>query len=198
MKKLYLYPTCEIDELEYPQDIGGWSLASPALDFFTDFKDITPLVILDSTPAVEAYHLMRQTHVRMKFVVNNAGHFIGVVSADDLIERKIVMKVSEGYARDTIPVSEFMTSKKAMKALDYDEIAKARIADVIAALKQIGEQHCLVVDQKNHRVRGIFSASDLSRKLHLPINIEEKSSFYRVFSAAAQGRHQGQVRTNLA
>ncbi|MEQ8800648.1 CBS domain-containing protein [Haliea sp.] len=185
MKKLHMYPTFEIDELEYPQEPSGLTLASSALDFFTDFRDITPLVILDSTTAVEANKLMRQTHVRMKFVVNNAGHFVGVVVADDLIERKIVMKVSEGHARETIPVSEFMTCKTAMKALDFGEIATARISDVIAALKQSGEQHCLVVDRQNHRVRGIFSASDISRKLHLPINIQEKSSFYKVFSATA-------------
>ncbi|MEQ9465478.1 MAG: CBS domain-containing protein [Haliea sp.] len=183
MKKLHLYPTFEIDELEYPEEAGGLSLASSALDFFTDFHDITPLVILDSMTAIEANKLMRQTHVRMKFVVNNSGHLLGVVSAEDLIERRIIVKVSEGFAREKIPVSEFMTCKRTMKALDYAEVASARISDVIAALKQSGEQHCLVVDRNKHRVRGIFSASDISRKLHLPINIQEKSSFYRVFSA---------------
>lgn len=183
MKKLQLYPTSEIDDLDYPEKIDGFSIASPALDFFTDFHDTTPLVIPASMPAVQAHTLMRQSHVRMKFVVDRARQFIGVVCAEDLIERKIVMKVSEGYAREEIPVSEFMTHKKTMKALDFNEVATALISDVIAVLKQSGQQHCLVVDQASHKIRGIFSASDISRKLHLPIDIQQQSSFYKVFAA---------------
>lgn len=185
MKKLHLHATSEIDELEYPQDNKSLSIASPALEFFTDFKEVKPLLISASMPAVEALKLMIQNHVRFKFVVDGDGHFIGVVSADDLVERKIVMKVSEGYVREVIPVSDFMTDKKMMKALDFQEIAAAQISDVIAVLKQSGQQHCLVIDQKTHKVRGIFSASDISRKLRLPIDIQEASSFYRVFSATA-------------
>ncbi|MDO8863688.1 CBS domain-containing protein [Haliea sp. E1-2-M8] len=185
MKKLHLYPTLDIDELEYPKERVSLSLTSSALEFFTDFHDITPLIIPDSMTAVEALKLMRQTHVRMKFVVDNLGQFVGVVSADDLVESKIVMKVAEGYAREALQVRDFMTHKKTMKALDFEEIVSAQISDVIAVLKQSGQQHCLVVDQRNHRVRGIFSASDISRKLHLPIDIQEKSSFYKVFSATA-------------
>ncbi|MEQ8515365.1 MAG: CBS domain-containing protein [Chromatocurvus sp.] len=183
MKHLSLYPTVEVDELDYPEEVESLSLSSPALKFFTDFHHVAPMVIQSDTPAVEAYRLMRLSHVRMKFVVGRFSEFIGVVCADDLTERSIVMKVSEGYTRETIPVSELMTLKRDMTALDFDQVSKADIAEVISALKQSGQQHCLVVDQKTHRVRGIFSASDISRKLHLPIDIQSRSSFYKVFAA---------------
>jgi len=63
-------------------------------------------------------------------------------------------------------------------------VKKASISDVIDILQDNGEQHCLMIDREKHHIRGVFSASDISRKLHLPIDIQEKSSFYRVFASA--------------
>jgi hypothetical protein len=54
---------------------------------------------------------------------------------------------------------------------------------VIHHLKDSGQQHCLVVDKQANKIRGIFSASDISRKLKLPINVQDKSNFYKVFTA---------------
>jgi CBS-domain-containing membrane protein len=76
-----------------------------------------------------------------------------------------------------------MRPKKNLSTLDYNELSRATIGDVIIALKDSGQQHCLVVDKDSNKIRGIFSASDISRKLHLSIDIQEKSSFYKVFSA---------------
>ena len=76
-----------------------------------------------------------------------------------------------------------MRSKNDLSALDYNQLANATIGDVISALKNSGQQHCLVVDKESNKIRGIFSASDISRMLQLPIDIQEKSSFYKVFVA---------------
>lgn len=51
----------------------------------------------------------------------------------------------------------------------------------------MGPGSLLYVDAQTHRIRGIFSASDISRKLHLPINIQQSSDFYRVFAAVSNG-----------
>ncbi len=182
MKPLKFYPVTSVDELASPGEGKKLTLNSPALDFFTDFKATQPLVIDDSISAVVAKSLMQKTHVRLKFVLDEKGCFVGIISADDLIDRELVKKVSMGIPREQIAVTEMMTPKHLLKALDYSALTTATIADVIAALKDSGEQHCLVIDQEDHRIRGIFSASDISRSLHLPINIQEKSSFYRVFS----------------
>jgi hypothetical protein len=94
-----------------------------------------------------------------------------------------MQRVSKNTKREDIPMAEFMILKKDLKALDYDEISKATIADVILVLKELGRQHCLVVDEDTLRVRGVFSASDISRKLHFPIDIQDPTSIYRVISA---------------
>ncbi len=119
----------------------------------------------------------------MKFVVNANDEFMGIISADNLTDRDLVQMVSEGFKREEISVRAFMTDKQDLKALDYREITRATIAEVVAILKDSGQQHCLVIDQVTHTIRGIFSASDISRRLRLPIDIQEKSDFYRVFAA---------------
>jgi len=185
MKKLKMYPVSSIEELARPMYMDDMSLFTPAVAFFTDFSLTEPLVIDASVSATEAREMMIKTHVRLKFVVDKNSHFIGVVTADDLAERKIVQRVAAGAKRGEISITDLMTARNKLLALDIQDVEKSTIADIIEMLKDSHQQHCLVIDQKKHKIRGIFSASDISRKLKLPINIQEHSDFYRVFSAIA-------------
>lgn len=177
------YMGTEIVDLASPKDQIGLSMESSALEFFTDFTKSEPLVIDSSATALEVKSQMQKEHVWMKLVLNEQGHFIGIITADDLADRVIVQKISEGFKREEILVTELMVPKRALKALDYSQVSRANIADVVAVLKDSGQQHCLVVDKGE--VRGVFSARDLSKKLHLPITIVDKSMFLKVFSATA-------------
>lgn len=183
MKKLHFYHVSSVDELAQPQETNQITLDSPALTFLTDFSVTEPLMIDSSASAIEAKELMQKTHVRLQMVVDENNHFVGVVSADDLIDRKLVMKVSEGNPRNEIPITEMMKPKESLMALDIEELSRANIRDVINALRDSGQQHALVISRDNHKIRGIFSASDISRKLHLPIDIQRRSTFFDVFMA---------------
>lgn len=183
MKKLHLYSASNIEDMAWPEEIQSISSATPALHFFTDFKYNRPLVIDSSISAVDVQKLMKKAHVRLKFVIDEHSKFLGVISNDELIDSIIVKKISEGFGRQEVLVTDLMRSKSELLALDYNELAQATIGDVISALKDSGQQHCLVVDQASNKIRGIFSASDISRMLQLPIDIQEKSSFYKVFVA---------------
>lgn len=183
MKKLSLYPVSAVAQLAYPESASEVSLDTPALDFFTDFSLVEPLVIESSVNAVKAREMMIKTHVRLHFVVDDADRFVGIVSSDHLAERKIVQKVAEGYTRGDISVEDLMIPKDELMAMGIQEVARATIGDVVNLLKDYRQQHCLVVDQQDHAVRGIFSSSDISRKLRLPIDIQDRSDFFRVFSA---------------
>jgi CBS domain containing-hemolysin-like protein len=158
-------------------------LETPALYFLTDFKVTKPLDIESSVSAVDIKTLMKKSHVKLKFVINEDNHFIGVVSAEDLDDQKILRRTSAGLLRDDILVTEMMRPKNELVALSYKELARANIGDVIEVLKDSGQQHCLVIDQEFNLIRGILSASDISRMLHLSIDIQNKSNFYKVFSA---------------
>lgn len=185
MNRLKLHSVSFVDELAWPSDPDHLTLHSPALTFFTDFSRIEPLVIEESVSAVNAHKVMIKTHVRLKFVVNRDKQLLGVVSAEELSEQNIMLKVMAGANREEVSVTDLMTRKQDLLALDIRQVEKSTISDVVNFLKDNHQQHCLVVDQGCHQIRGIFSASDISRKLRLPINIHEQSSFYRVFSAVS-------------
>lgn len=183
MKKLTLYPVSAVDKLASPKNSTGISLDTPALEFFTDFSLVEPLVIESSVKAVQAREMMIKTHVRLQFVVDDADEFIGIISSDDLAERRIVQEVAYGYPRQEVTVADLMIPKSELMAMSIDEVTKATVGDIVSLLKDHRQQHCLVVDRQTHQVRGIFSSSDISRKLRLPIDIQDRSDFFHVFSA---------------
>lgn len=185
MTKLTLHPVASVDELVYPELAPRYSLESRAIQFFTDFYHIEPLVIESTVSALDARNTMIKTHVRLKIVVDDQGHFLGVVSAGDLTEQKIVAQANLTQSRiDEVSVTELMVRKTDLLALSIEEVIHASIGDVVSFLKDNHQQHCLVIDTTMHQIRGIFSSSDISRKLCLPINIHEQSSFSHVYSAS--------------
>jgi len=186
MNNLGFYQTDAIDELASPTETREITINSPAVEVFTDFNKHRPLVLEATSTAVEAERLMQMAHVRLKFVVDKNNHFLGVVSLDDLNSQEIVKKLSQGFSREDLSITDFMRPRTELHAFDYDEVSRAKISDIIEALKSSGQQHCLVIDRDKHKIRGIFSASDMARKLHLPINIETRSSFAHVFKVINQ------------
>ncbi len=186
MNKLHLYPVYNVDELVYPQAQQTVSPDTPAMYFFTDFSENEPLVIEADVPAHIARQMMMMTHVRLKLVVDTSGHFLGVVSAQDLQEQSILRRAAYNRTpREDVLVRELMTRRKDLHAFSLEEITSAKIRDVIDVLKDNHQQHCLVVDESNHQIRGIFSAGDISRKLRLPVDIQEGTNFSKVFTAVA-------------
>lgn len=186
MKKLNLYPVYNIDELAHPQGSLEVSTETPAMHFFTDFNDSEPLVIEADVPAQIARQMMMMTHVRLKLVVDDSGHFLGVISAQDLQEQSILRRAAYNQVpREDVLVRELMSRRRDLHAFSLEEIQHARIRDVIDVLKDNHQQHCLVVDEISHQIRGIFSAGDISRKLRLPVDIQEGTNFSKVFTAVA-------------
>ena len=182
MTTLTFYKMSDVDELARPEKNTAFTLDSPAIDFFTDFSRVKPLVIDSDTLAVDVKNLMLKAHVKMKFVLNKDNKFIAIVSLGELSDVAIIKKLSDGFARDEIYVTDLMVPKADLQALDLKELKRASISDVIEALKNHGAQHCLVLDKETHKICGIFSAADISRKLHLPIDIRDSTSFYKVFT----------------
>jgi CBS domain containing-hemolysin-like protein len=177
-----LYSVQPVDELIWPEQVGDVTLESSALSVFTDFREVSPLVIDAKTTASDTEALMKQAHVRMKIVIDENNHFVGLVGLNDLTERKIIKKIAEGYDRNELMVTDFMRSKAEAKAFAYDELELATVSDVVTALQQSGHQHCLVIDKETHQIRGVISASDVARKLKLPVDINKGASFVDVFN----------------
>jgi CBS domain containing-hemolysin-like protein len=187
MPKLTLHSVQNIDQLVFPEKTVYISMNSPAKAFFTDFIDNEPMVIDASVTALEARNMMIKTHVRLKLVVDENNQFLGVIGADHLSDQYILLQATNTglHSLKEVLVSELMIRKKDLVALDYAELERSTIGNVVNFLQDNHQQHCLVIDRDNHTIRGLFSASDISRKLRLPIDIHEQSSFARVFSAVS-------------
>lgn len=185
MKKLALYNTESVDKLVWPPENNSITLHSNALSIFTDFKQFMPLVIDSSAKAVELEDLMKKSHVRMKLVLGSDQNFIGIVALNDLSEQKILAKVTKDQPREEIPVTDFMRHRSTLKAFAFEELCNATVGDVVETLRDNHQQHCLVIDKKNHEIRGLISASDVARILRLPVDIQLQPSFVDLFNVAA-------------
>lgn len=183
MKRFNLYRVESVDELARPELMNDITLDSPALLILTDFMYHEPLVTELGDRACDIEQSMLRDHVRLKLVVDQYHHFVGLVSLDDLNAQEILKKVSKGFSRDDLSVKDFMRAKDSLLALDYHELRYATVKDVVQILKGHEHQHYLVVDRKRHKIRGVISASDLARKLRLDINVDKCSSFVSVYSA---------------
>lgn len=181
MKNLHLFDLEKVDDIVSPEYFEQTTLNSPATEIFTDFKQSIPLKIEGSTLAVDALNLMIKSHVQMKIVVSKEDEFLGVISTKELTEQHIVSEVAKGTPRDEILVEEMMLPRERLSVFDYKELKRSKVSDVIYALEQNGLSHCLVVDRAAHQIRGVISSSDIARKLHLPIMLNNNNSFSRIF-----------------
>ena len=178
---LKTYPVAQVDYLITPDEFYEVTLDSPALDIFTDFKKTAPLVIDQSLDVVTAEKLMIKTHVKLKLVLDQ-GKFVGTLAFEDLISEKSMSHVKH-MPRNAILVSEVMVPRSCIRAIDYNDLPHAKIKDIIETLRNDGKQHCLVIDENQHMIRGIFSASDIARRLHISINIDRVSTFIDIYNA---------------
>jgi len=181
MNNLAFFDTETIDELAWPTNPNQLTVDSPALDFFTDFTEHQPLVIDVSTSALEAQTLMKKAHVWLKVVVNANNHFLGVVSLDELRNQEILKRTSKGLKREELTLTDFMRHRNELKALSFDDLQNATIGCVIKMLQDSGQQHCLVIDRGEHQIRGIFSSSEIARRLKLPLDVDNRASFASLY-----------------
>ncbi|KTC78133.1 CBS domain-containing protein [Legionella brunensis] len=185
---LKTYDISKVDYLITPEEAFQITLDSPALDIFTDFQKTAPLVIEDSLDVATAEDLMKKTHVKLKLVLRE-DEFVGTLAYADLIGEKI-MALSHHTPRDQILVSEVMTPRSQLKAIAFNDLKRAKIRDVVETLKNEGKQHFLVRDEEaTHYIRGILSASDIARRLRVPIDINRVSTFMDIYKALNHDRY---------
>ena len=189
VKKLTLHAVEAIDELAWPANYQEFTLRSPALHVFTDFKNLMPLVIESNTKATDVEFLMKKAHVRLKLVIDKHEKFLGLISFDSLNHQEIVKKQADGHHRDNLLISDFMIPKSQLKAIDYADIVHAKIGDIIETLKAAGQQHCLVVDREHHTIRGVLSANDIAKRLKLDIDVSTPTSFASIFEVISKVTH---------
>lgn len=169
-------PVGDIDTLAKPEIDEVVSLESPAYEIFTDFTHHHPIVIDSDLSVPQAEAFMQRAHVKLALVVDQRDRFLGMLSYGDLIGDRYQQLLGQGTAQEAISVKAVMVHRDELRAVAYEELAGATIGMVVDTLQKEHRQHFLVVDDQP-KIRGIFSASDIARRLHVAIDIAKAPTF---------------------
>lgn len=66
-------------------------------------------------------------------------------------------------------VRDIMTAQSEFEVIHMDDVLRASVGDIVTTLQSVGRRHALVLDNdvrtKRASIRGIFSASQISKQL---------------------------------
>ena len=163
-----LRPACIL-----PERVG---LENPALDVMTDFRRLTAFIATPGDTITQAEERMIRRKVRLLFVMDTLDRVAGLITSTDIQgEKPLKIVQSRGIRRDEVLVADIMTPVDRLEAVDFDDIAHARVGHVLETLKARGRQHALVIEHTEGRqmVRGLLSLSQLCKQLGVVVETTE-------------------------
>jgi CBS domain-containing protein len=152
------------------------SLENPALDVMTDFRRLTAFIATPGDTIMQAEQRMIRRKVRLLFVMDSHDRVAGLITSTDIHgEKPLQIVQSRGIRHDEVLVADVMVPVDRLEAIDYDDIAHARVGHVLETLKARGRQHALVIEHTEGRqmVRGLLSLSQLCKQLGVVVQTTE-------------------------
>ena len=150
-------------------------LDSPAMDVMTDLRRVDAVIIDGGASIDDANRTMIARGVRALFVVDDARRVSGIVTSTDILgEKPIRFSQARGIRHGDVVIRDIMTPADRLEILDFRDIERARVGDVVATLRLAARQHALVVDSVSEpagpelTIRGIFSLTQIARQLGVP------------------------------
>ncbi len=167
-------------------------LDDPAIRVMTDLKEVTAVTIGPEKTVDAAQQRMIKHGVRLLLVIDDQETVLGLVTATDILGEKPLQFIQKaGGRREDVLVRNIMTQQEKLEVLCMKDIASAKVGHIVTTLKKSGRQHAMVVDVEGagqaQRVRGIFSASQISRLLGVEIQaIEIAQTFAEIQAQLAR------------
>lgn len=154
------------------------SLDDPAASVMTDLRRVAAVTIELGATLETASQRMKQRGVRLLLVTGRDDAVVGLITSTDLQGEKPMQHIQKHGGRwSELLVKDIMTPQEKLEVLCMADVERARVGNVVAAMQQAGRQHALVVDRLHagapQRVRGIFSAAQIARKLEMEIHPHE-------------------------
>lgn len=150
------------------------TLDSPAIAVMTDLARVDAVTIEPHASMDSANQTMIRLGVRLLFVHGPDGSLDGLITATDILGEKPMRLVQErALKHDEIQVADLLTPLEQVEALSFDEVRHAHVGNIVATLQQSGRLHALVIERSatgGVQVRGIFSLSQISRQMGVPIS----------------------------
>ncbi|MFP3873993.1 MAG: CBS domain-containing protein [Thiohalophilus sp.] len=168
------------------------TLDMPAIYAMTDLQRVAAVTVEPSVRLDVANQKMIANQVRLLLVCRADNSIAGILTATDILGEKPVRYMHEvDCTYEEVLVRDIMTPHDELDVLKLADIQMACVGDIVATLQQVARQHALVVDSDRYglqRVRGIFSASHISRQLGIPIPESGRAhSFAELEQALATG-----------
>jgi CBS domain-containing protein len=161
-----------------PEQVG---LENPALDVMTDFRRLTAFIATPGDTIKQTEERMIRRKVRLLFVMDSQDRVAGLVTSTDIHGEKPMQVVqSRGIRRDEVLVADIMTPVELLEAVDFEDMAHARVGHVLETLKSRGRQHALVIEHTEGRqmVRGLLSLSQLCKQLGVDVETTEVANTF--------------------
>lgn len=158
------------------------TMDDPATTAMTDFAHHRAISATPDTTLAAASALMKSAGVRLLLVMNKEGSVEGVLSYRDIVGQKATAAaVREDIAHEKLAISQVMTALPDVEALDYADVGKANVLELVTLMQKSGRQHALVTetDKKGKvRVRGMFSITQIGRQLGIHIEAGERAQSF--------------------
>lgn len=167
-------------------------MVDPAVRAMTDLKTVMAITIGPDQSVDAASERMIRHSVRLLLVIDDRESILGLVTATDILGEKPLQFIQKsGGRREDVLVRNIMTQQEKLEVLCMKDVAAAKVGHVVATLKKCGRQHALVVDteapEQTQRVRGIFSASQISKLLGMEIQTSEIAQTFAEIQAQLAG-----------
>ncbi|MGD9860482.1 CBS domain-containing protein [Marinobacterium iners] len=156
------------------------NLDSPAQLVMTDFRQTPPLTMNLTESISDATQAMRKVHVRSVIVTDSSKAFRGILTVIDLESRKVLSQATSlGLKREDLSIKDVMVSRDKLRGVPFSALQQGTIGDLLKTLRHEGSMHMLVVDPESQEICGIISASEIARRLQVPVEINLQASSFR-------------------
>lgn len=161
------------------------TMDSSALEVMTDLHFVSAIHILSGSSILWASQQMISQGVRMLLVVGDQEeHVIGLLTSRDFDLTSM--------SPDT-QVDSVMTPYDEIEVISMDEVLYAVVGDIVETLKRSKRQHALSAEEVpltgKNVIRGIFSATQISRQLGIPVESDDlEHTFEDIDRAVSQGK----------
>ncbi|MBK6959528.1 MAG: CBS domain-containing protein [Nitrosomonas sp.] len=162
----YLTGTVQISKPASPNSV---TLESPASEVMTDLRKLHAAVIAPNITMEVANNYMMHRGVRTLLVMHDDNSLAGIITATDILGEKPMRFIQErGIKHSEILVQDMMTPLEKLEAIPLEEVAHARVGNIVSSLRESDRLHALVIDENTvglSRICGIFSWTQIEKQL---------------------------------